>query len=462
MLHHEIPDITGFLERIHENKISKTEVVQQFLNRLLHYHPKINAATKIYAEEALHQADSASGKLAGIPFSVKEMYDLEGEQLNYATTLYKTSIAKQDADAIARLKSEGAIVLCKSNIPELSMFTETNNLVFGRCNNPLDIERTSGGSSGGDGALVSSASVGFGLGSDIGGSIRIPAAFCGCVGFKPSSFEVSKIGSHHDLQGTFSDNCLSNGPLTRSVRDAFLVYDVLTHKHTETIENTKEIRVLIPEDFTMRFEHKNVYQSFEYIKSFCAIEFANCETFIESRMNEVSQEYLRLLIFDVYERFKNILSDSDGNPFSVKKEAYNQIAGNPTVWNQVFISMVGMRVLNLDNQQHYKLVKKMEGIKREYEQRLDHNTVMILPTIGISAPKHGELLRMVNNPILSRILNPTVFCNIFDFSAIAIPDFIHKNQISQLPASVMVCGLPSATRAIYTVAKIIEKQLQPH
>jgi Asp-tRNA(Asn)/Glu-tRNA(Gln) amidotransferase A subunit family amidase len=460
MLYSELPDIVGLLELIDAKKIETVDIIEQYLFRLKKYHPIINGATKIYEKQALREAQESKGKLAGIPFSVKEMYDIKGERVDYGTKFHKTDVANKDAEAVLKLRKEGAVMLCKSNIPELSMFTETNNLVYGRTNNPYDITRTCGGSSGGDGALVSSGSVVFGLGSDIGGSIRIPAAFCGCVGFKPASFHVSKKGSHHDLSGTFSDSCLSNGPLTRSVRDAFYIYDILCDTNTMPIQNTDEIRVMIPDEFLMRFENKSIYNSFEYVKSYCLTEFKNVESFTENRMNDLGQDFLRLLVYDVYEKFRKILSTEDGEIFSVKREAYNQLSGNPQVWNPVFISMLGMRLLAPDNATQYKLAKKVEQIKAEYYSRMDENTVIILPTIGTIAPKHGEMVSKVNNPILSRVLNPTIMCNILDFSAIAVPDFIHVNYNTQMPSSIMICGKPGSEKAIYTVASILEKLLK--
>ena len=152
---------------------------------------------------------------------------------------------------VRRLKAAGAVIIARSNIPEFAMTGESTNLRFGRCNNPHDITRVAGGSSGGEGALVGSGSSVFGIGSDILGSIRIPAAFCGTVGFKAHSKAIDNSGTWPVLKTSLKD-WLGYGPLCRSVRDAQLIYNVLAEKPSpETSEIFKNL--IIPEGFPITY-----------------------------------------------------------------------------------------------------------------------------------------------------------------------------------------------------------------
>ena len=133
--------------------------------------------------------------LFGLPCSVKETFAIAGEPLTAGSMRMTPQVPTEDARIVRRLKEAGAIVMARSNVPEFAMTAESVNPRYGRTRNPLDVDRVAGGSSGGEGALVGSGASVFGVGSDILGSIRIPAAFCGVVGFKPHSGAVDQSGT---------------------------------------------------------------------------------------------------------------------------------------------------------------------------------------------------------------------------------------------------------------------------
>jgi fatty acid amide hydrolase 2 len=164
-------------------------------------------------------------QLAGVPFTVKEMIDCEGMPNTFGCDARRTRRALSDATIVQRLKSAGAIPIASTNIPEWGLWYETANLIYGRTRNPHNTAHTTGGSSGGEGAAVAARASAFGLGSDIGGSIRIPAALCGVFGHKPSSGLLPLTG-HYPVYRDGPDAALSKnnpwvvvGPLTRSASD---------------------------------------------------------------------------------------------------------------------------------------------------------------------------------------------------------------------------------------------------
>ncbi|MGB5743437.1 MAG: amidase, partial [Sedimenticolaceae bacterium] len=249
-----LPDATALLAAMDEGNLSTRQLMEEHLDRLQRLNPRLNAAIGIFEHQALAEAAAPRpGSLSGLPVSVKETFALQGETITAGSLRMQPVQPTRDAAAVARLKAAGAIVLARGNVPEFAMAAETDNLRYGRTNNPLAEERTCGGSSGGDAALVASGCVAAGLGNDILGSIRIPASFCGIVGFKPASAAVDKRDSWPDLEGLFTDSWLAAGPLTRSVRDARLFYRVLSEDPLAAPRPIDGCRLILPVDFPLGY-----------------------------------------------------------------------------------------------------------------------------------------------------------------------------------------------------------------
>jgi fatty acid amide hydrolase 2 len=177
------------------------------------------------AELELRAGGAGTRPLLGVPFTVKEMIAVDGMPQTFGSAPRRGRTADADAVVVARLRAAGAIPLAVTNIPEWGMWFESYNSVYGRTNNPYDLRRHPGGSSGGEGAIVGAGGAAFGVGSDIGGSVRIPAAFCGVYGHKPSHGLLPLTG-HYPVHARGRDAALRKrspylaiGPLTRSARD---------------------------------------------------------------------------------------------------------------------------------------------------------------------------------------------------------------------------------------------------
>jgi amidase len=211
-------------------EVSSRELVQTYLDRIGRLDPKLNAWRIVFAERALAEADQADARrgagneraLLGVPVAVKDDIDVGGEVTAWGTSAHGGP-APQDAEVVRRLRAAGAVVLGKTNVPELTIWPFTETVTFGATRNPWDVERTPGGSSGGTAAAVASGMVGLGLGSDGLGSIRIPSAWCGLFGIKPQRDRVP-IAPHHDAWQGLS----VNGPIARRVADAALLLDATT------------------------------------------------------------------------------------------------------------------------------------------------------------------------------------------------------------------------------------------
>lgn len=216
-------------EMIRTGKLTSREAVEAHIEQILKVNPDINAVVKDRFGKAREEADAADKKVKssggrnlppyhGVPCTIKEAYAFAGMPHTSGVVARKNVVAKEDATAVARLRKAGAIPLGVTNVPELCLWFETHNLIYGRTNNPYDKRRIAGGSSGGEGAVVGAGGSPFGLGSDIGGSIRMPAFFNGVFGHKPTGGLVPGTGHYPAAENEAARYC-TYGVLARRSED---------------------------------------------------------------------------------------------------------------------------------------------------------------------------------------------------------------------------------------------------
>jgi amidase len=218
---------------LRRGELSSEAVTRAFLDRIEAIKPKLNAVVQIRPDAALSEARAADrlpadrrGQLHGVPMTIKDSLDTAGITTTGGTKGRADFVPSQDATVVRRLREAGAIIMGKTNTPDLTLSLETSNLLFGRTNNPFDLSRTSGGSSGGAAAIVAAGGSPLEIGSDTGGSIRQPAHFCGIAGLKPTAGRVPRTG--HILNYEGAPQFLTHiGPLARRVDDLALVLGVI-------------------------------------------------------------------------------------------------------------------------------------------------------------------------------------------------------------------------------------------
>ena len=224
-------------QAIRDKEVSAVEVVQAHLDRIAEVNPGLNAVVRLCAERALDEAreadaalarGDATGPLHGVPMTLKDSLDTEGVVTTGGTTGRRDFVPERDATVTARLRAAGAILMGKTNTPELTMAGETDNSVYGRTNNPFDLDRTPGGSSGGAAAIICSGGSPFDIGSDTGGSIRVPAHLTGIAGIKPNSGRVPRTGHIIEYTMGATDSYTQNGPMARYVEDLALILPIIS------------------------------------------------------------------------------------------------------------------------------------------------------------------------------------------------------------------------------------------
>ena len=227
--------VTTLSAAIRKKEVSSVETVQAYLTRIETVNPKLNAVVALAADAAIEQARAADealargeviGPLHGVPMTIKDSFDTANVITTWGTPGRAGYKPKRDATVVARLKRAGAILLGKTNTPEFTLSFETDNPVYGRTNNPYNLDRTSGGSSGGAAAIVSAGGSPFDIGSDTGGSIRLPSHFCGAAGIKPTRGRVPRTG-HAVPPGSLIDALTHIGPIARYVEDLSLLLPII-------------------------------------------------------------------------------------------------------------------------------------------------------------------------------------------------------------------------------------------
>ena len=223
-------------ELIRDGAVSSRELIEAHLARIDEVNPLLNAVVEILRESALREAEAvdrrrAAGEpmrpLEGVPFSIKDSIEVEGTVCSAGTIGFEHAArSTRDATLVARLRDAGAIPIARTNLPDLLFAFESDNLIFGRTNNPFDHSCTSGGSSGGEAALIAACGSPFGLGSDAAGSVRLPAHYCGIAALKPTSGRLARTG-HVPAAGGWLEMVWQIGPMARRVEDLWTMMPIL-------------------------------------------------------------------------------------------------------------------------------------------------------------------------------------------------------------------------------------------
>jgi amidase len=227
---------TRIANAIRQRQLTSTEVIEASLLRAQEVNPTINAVVQLVSDRARREAEQLDkmasagrfrGSLHGVPISIKDSLDTEGIVTTGGTLGRKGFVPESDAPVVKRLRDAGAVLIAKTNTPELTLGGETDNLIYGRTNNPYDTSRSPGGSSGGSAAMIAVGGSALELGSDTGGSIREPAHLCGVTGIKPTSGRTPRTGHIFPFGTGVLDALTQIGPIARYAEDLELALKLI-------------------------------------------------------------------------------------------------------------------------------------------------------------------------------------------------------------------------------------------
>ena len=380
-------------------QIASLELMTAHLERIQQVNPKINAAVEILGETALAQArvadealskDENVGPLHGVPISIKDSIDVRGTRTTAGTWGRRNaSPAACDATLVQRLRSAGAIPVAKTNLPDLLFAYETDNLIFGRTNNPYDLDRTPGGSSGGESALIAACGSPLGLGSDAAGSVRIPAAFCGIASIKPTSGRLPRTG-HVPPAGGWIEALWQIGPMARRVEDLALAMQLLAGEDGQDFTS--------PPVPLLAAEHRNFRIAFFTNNGIapCSPEIVkavrDCAQFLSDAGHEV-REARPPGIEEAYELEMSLLGADDGQGI----DAYLQFVGSTQthpLFEQGFLSR--MRPYRCDVTEFAKRWENWDNYRAGLTKFFGYYDAVLCPVYTQPALKHGESVKPGN------------------------------------------------------------------
>jgi len=448
---------------IASRQLSPTELVEYFLRRIEAANPQLNAFVTVTADEALRNARTLTEEIArgvrrsplhGIPVAIKDLTDTAGTRTTYGSALFREHVPQTDAEPVARLRAAGAVVVGKTNTHEFAFGTTTDNPHYGATQNPWRQGYVPGGSSGGSGAAVGAGLVPLATGSDTGGSIRIPAAACGCVGIKPTFGRVS-------LRGTYplASSLDHIGPLARTAQDCALALNVMAGFDAE-------------DPWSIDFPHEDFARDLE--RPLRGIRVATAPAYrplpiADSVAAGVANalKTLARLGAEIVEVALPVAGEvTSATSVILLAEAYaqhadqfraNRAAYGDDVRDQLDAS-AGLNVSSVIRAQHAR-----ERLTRAVANVLANEAdVLLLPTMGTTAPQIGANVVEINGtsvPIAPAMASFTLLQNLTRMPTVALPSGLGPDG---LPLSVQLTTAIGRDGFALAVAHVLEGALWPH
>jgi Asp-tRNA(Asn)/Glu-tRNA(Gln) amidotransferase A subunit family amidase len=452
-------DATSLLQNLKSGTITPEELLADSIAKIEMENPKLNAATEVLKDNAGKQLQNLpQGALRGLPVSIKECYAIAGKKITSGSKRMKPIACKEDAVVVKKLKDAGAVIVARGNTSEFLLGRETDNLIFGTTNNAINPALTAGGSSGGDGTLVASGCVAFGIGTDIGGSCRYPALFNGIVGFKPASGQIDKTGIFPSAENSFIESMNSPGILCRSVRDARMIYNVIGNKQLQQSSSSNDVQIFTASGFRVKIKDDSISNALNESIDFFKTKF----TVKDISIPESGKLYVLFAILmcagftdKIYEWSKT----EDGKKLSFLGEFFRRRVGKPSVSNELFSMLLPFNILNPSATKLKKTIEEVIALREKYNSVLGKNGVLILPTAGILAPPHKKFIPQYSKPGVIEIITPVSFCNVLNLSCITIPSKKHQQNKTVNPPAIQLIAAQGNEELLLNVAEQLESQL---
>lgn len=466
-------------EALRRKEISSQDLVKSLSERFEKVEPKIHAFLSFDREDAMAQARESDtvpikGSLHGVPILLKDNLNVRGRSLTCASKILEGYIAPFDATVVSRLREAGAIFLGRANMDEFAMGSSTENSAFQQTRNPWDYERIPGGSSGGSAAAVAADLCYAALGSDTGGSIRQPAALCGCVGLKPTYGRISRYGLV-----AFASSLDQVGPLTKDVRDAALLLGILSGKdpmdsttlphpvpdYTKSLEEgVKGLRLGLPREYFVKGMDRAVDQAIRVAVE----EFRK----LGAEIVEISLPHTEYAVATYYviataEASAN-LARFDGIRYGYRAtnskdlvDLYSRTRAEgfgPEVKRRIIL---GTYVLSSGYHDAYYLQaqKVRTLIRRDFEQAFQKCDAILTPTSPTPAFKLGEKMMDPLQMYLADIF--TIATNLAGICGLSLPCGF-AGSTPRLPVGLQILGPVLGDEVVLRVARAYEQATPWH
>ena len=432
--------LTHLAELIRKREVSPVEVVEAHLEQVSNFNPALNAIVTL-APDAIDRAREAdlSGVLAGLPLTVKDTIETAGLRTTSGSRIRADYVPERDAPVVARLKAAGAIVLGKTNAAEMAMDYTADNPVFGRTVHPYDATLTPGGSSGGEAVAIATHMSPGGVGSDLAGSIRIPAHFCGICGLKPTTGRVPGEGQFPPSTGPYGLGA-AIGPMARTVGDLRLLFGALVGEGLRERDFKKGLR------FAWYSDDGVVPVTGETVQAVKNAATALMDAgLIGQERRPPHVERGNELWLKLYSRASVVQL----------RQAY---AGRENEGG----SFVSWRLRTADDtpapalDEYIANWMERDGLREELRRWMETTPIIIAPVGATPAYEHDTLKVTVQGTTMGifRAFSYAQAFNVFDLPVVTVPA---GRSSSGLPIGVQIAGLPFAEEMVLAAAEIVER-----
>ena len=448
-------------EQIRKRKISPVELVDAHLKQIEKLNPTLNAFVHVDAERAERAARVAEaevmpgkklGPLHGVPISIKSSIAVAGLRCESGTRLRTGFIPAQDAPLVARLRAAGAIVLGVTNTPELLMAWETDNLLHGRTNNPWDLERTPGGSSGGEAAAIAAGMSAGGVGSDGGGSIRVPAHVCGICGLKPTPGRIPATGHYPESAGPFALIGVV-GPMARTVADLKVLFEAMQGPDCgdacaapvplrwPSEAEARRLRVgFFEDDGRTPVTHETraaVRTAAEALRS----AGFQVEPFQPEGLEEARELWHQLFVCAGGMLLRSMFESRESDLSPILKQFLEWSAAEPALTDETLLQVWIER----------------DRLRARFLKQMQQYQILLCPAAAIAAFRHGERSWQVEGKTVHYLdaWSYTEFFNLLGNPAAVVP-VSHSSE--GLPIGVQIVGQPWEEEKVLSVAAALEKE----
>lgn len=453
-------DASTLADNIRMGHVTSLEAVEAYIAHITVINPLIHALIEDRFDQAREEARQADeslaqhhiyGRLHGVPMSMKEAYHMKGMKTTGGLRHRKHLTMSEDAAVVHHLKAEGAIILGKTNTPTLCFYQETENKLYGRTNNPWNLLRTAGGSSGGEGALIAAGGAAAGMGSDIGGSIRFPAHFNGVVAFKSGDQQVEQKGNFPYVTERMQERMLGMGPMTKTVADSKLLYNIIAKHGLREQTMTDFTITILPkmQKYPLSTVTESLLQSLKtYLSTFLHVQQGVPPLFRQSA--ELWQE---MMAADGGERIANIAFSGE----SVNRwRAYSQewLTGT-TDWSRYLLWVLIGTQLFKPNQQRIKDIQKTLDYGDHLLDNYLDKRMLIFPVYDQGAPKHGRLFKQLFSVKKSYLtyMPYVAYANTWGLPALTLP--VGEDEDGQ-PLAIQIISKTGNETAMFELGSYIE------
>jgi Asp-tRNA(Asn)/Glu-tRNA(Gln) amidotransferase A subunit family amidase len=450
--------------QIRAKNVSPVEIARIYLDRIDRLNPKLNAFVDCQPESVLAQAQNAEkmvaagdrlGSLHGVPISIKSSIEVAGHRCESGTRLRAGRAAAEDAPLVARLRAAGAVILGVTNAPEFLMAWETDNLLYGRTNNPWDLARTAGGSSGGEAAAIAAGLSAGGVGSDGGGSIRVPSHFCGICGLKSTPGRIPSTGHFPKPEGPFALLGVV-GPMARTVGDIRTLFQAMAGAddgdpcaapvplRTTSLKEVEALRIGFFVDDERTPVTNETRLAVKQSASLLSLNGFQVEEFRPDGLEDARQLWWRFFGTAGGMIFAPMLRGHEKELSPIFREFFLWTSAEPAhTGDSLLTAWLGR-----------------DELREKFLRQMRTHPILICPTAAVPAFRHGEREWPVEGKSV-KYLDAWSYCawfNLLGFPSLVVPMGFSDEG---LPIGVQIVGRPWEEENLLTVAEELEAARGP-